>query len=115
MNFLIKEHKELLLHLLEENVDFILVGGYAVNFHGYNRTTGDMDLWIKPDNQSKDKLINALLKLDFSEEDPEEIKNTDFASYFVFSMWDRPLKVDFMTHISGVSYTEAWEQKVFLP
>jgi len=43
MNILLEPHKQLLRSLIEFKVDFILIGGYAVNFHGYNRVTGDMD------------------------------------------------------------------------
>jgi hypothetical protein len=31
-------------------VEYLVVGGYALNYHGYRRTTGDIDLWIKPEN-----------------------------------------------------------------
>jgi hypothetical protein len=31
-------------------VEYLVVGGYAVNYHGYRRTAGDIDLWIKPEN-----------------------------------------------------------------
>lgn len=40
----------LLNELNKNEVEYLVVGGYAVNFHGYRRTTGDIDLWIKPDN-----------------------------------------------------------------
>ena len=53
MNIFLEEHQEILKALNKNGVDFLLVGGFAVNYHGYNRTTGDMDLWIKPDNENK--------------------------------------------------------------
>jgi predicted nucleotidyltransferase len=40
----------LLKELNNNKVEYIVVGGYAVNYHGYRRTTGDIDLWIKPEN-----------------------------------------------------------------
>jgi len=48
--------------LNKNNVRYIVVGGYAVNFHGYRRTTGDIDLWIKPDNGENKKAILKSLK-----------------------------------------------------
>jgi hypothetical protein len=54
------EHKAILLQLLKYKVDFMLIGGYAVIYHGYGRTTGDMDIWLKPDNENRDKLIPVL-------------------------------------------------------
>ena len=60
MNFLIEKHKEILIDLINSRVDFLLVGGYAVIYHGYVRTTGDMDVWLKPDNENKLKFIPVL-------------------------------------------------------
>jgi len=66
MNIFLEKHFDLIKKLLEGNVLFILIGGYAVNFHGYNRTTGDLDLWVKPDNENKTKLIAVLTKMGFN-------------------------------------------------
>jgi len=115
MKFLSEDHKDLLNFLLHNNVDFILVGGFAVNFHGYNRATGDMDVWIRPGNENKEKLFKALVEIGFSFEHIQLLKGEDFDKPFVFSLWEEPFKVDFLTHISGVKFEEAWEQKVFLP
>jgi hypothetical protein len=58
MNILLEPHKHLLRRLIDFKVDFILIGGYAVNFHGYSRATGDMDVWLKPDNDNRSKFIS---------------------------------------------------------
>ncbi len=57
MNLFIEQHQDLLKKLLEAKVDFIIIGGYSVIFHGYKRTTGDIDIWLKPDNTNKEKLL----------------------------------------------------------
>jgi predicted nucleotidyltransferase len=44
MNIFEEEHQEILKALLEKSVNFMLIGGYAVIFHGYRRTTGNMDI-----------------------------------------------------------------------
>jgi hypothetical protein len=41
-------------------VEYIIVGGYAVIFHGYGRTTGDLDIWVKPMKENKPKLLAAI-------------------------------------------------------
>jgi len=46
MNFTHPAHKEMILAMLRHEVDFLLIGGYAVIFHGYIRATGDMDVWL---------------------------------------------------------------------
>ncbi len=45
-----EDYKEMLQLLLEEQVDFIIVGAYALGAHGYPRATGDIDIWVKPNN-----------------------------------------------------------------
>ena len=58
----------------------MLIGGYAVVFHGYNRTTGDMDLWLRPTNENKERLIKALREQGIDPEFPgelEEMEKTD--------------------------------------
>lgn len=49
----------------EEDVRMILVGGAAVNFHGYQRHSADVDFWIDTDHQNLTALANALSKLGF--------------------------------------------------
>ena len=45
--------------LQENNVEYILVGGYAINLHGYQRFTGDLDIWIKDYLENRKKLRKA--------------------------------------------------------
>ncbi|WP_229213816.1 hypothetical protein [Dyadobacter psychrotolerans] len=46
-NIFIDDFQDFLKSLNEYNVEYILVGGYSVILHGYSRTTGDMDIWVK--------------------------------------------------------------------
>jgi predicted nucleotidyltransferase len=111
-NIFFKEHQLLLEKLINAGVKFIIVGGYAVNYHGYNRTTGDLDLWIKPDSTNRELLLNVLSEMGFNKDGIEFIQNSDFDKPFVFNIWERPYKVDFMTKISGITYEEADKNKV---
>lgn len=105
---------ELLNELNINQVDYLVVGGYAVNFYGYRRTTGDIDLWIKPDNgENKTKLLNCLKNLKVSENALNELKKIDFTKPQVFIDGEEPYKIDFITQISGVKFDEAWQQKIF--
>jgi predicted nucleotidyltransferase len=113
MNILYPQHRIFLEVLLKNNVDFILIGGYAVNYYGYNRVTGDMDIWIKPDNNNKELLLDALNALDFDEEGIAIIRSWDFTKPQKFHIGNekQPDKTEFMTHISGVKYGEAASNK----
>jgi predicted nucleotidyltransferase len=113
MNIFDDYTRELLLHLNKNEVQYIVVGGYAVNYHGYRRTTGDIDLWIKPDNGSnKNRIIDCLRELGVEELTLTELVKLDFSKPVVFVDGEEPFKIDFMTAVSGVNFEEAWAQKV---
>ena len=48
MNIFQDEHIDILKILIKHKVNFILIGGVAVNFYGFNRPTGDLDVWLEP-------------------------------------------------------------------
>ena len=112
MNLFIESHQELLRNLIDNNVEFIIIGGYSVIFHGYKRTTGDVDIWLKPDNENRDKLITLLYKMDFEHRGILAIAEQDFKKLLVFSIGEVPEKVDFLTQISGIKFDEADKEKI---
>lgn len=107
MNILFSKHKEFLIDLIEGNVSFILVGGYAVIYHGYVRATGDMDIWLKPDNENKEKLISILEKHGIAEESIKKVKKLDFKKMVAFHFGNPPDKIDFLTKLTGINFNEA--------
>jgi hypothetical protein len=96
--------------LIENNVDFLLIGGYAVNFHGYGRFTGDMDFWLRPDKENKRKLINALNAL---KKNTSVLEKLDFSHAQTISIGQPPLRIDFLTKVNLVDFDEAWEKRNF--
>ena len=112
MNLLYDTHKWLLQKLIDKKVDFILIGGYAVNYYGYNRVTGDMDIWIKPDNDNKKLLLEAL-QSDFDDEGLRVIDSWDFTRPQFFHIGNKPDLTDFLTFIAGVEYETSKQNAVF--
>lgn len=112
MNIFFDQHLEIIKTLLKHRVDFLLIGGYAVIFHGYKRSTGDMDLWLMPSNENKIKFIAALQEAAFNEEDLEALNNLNFKNHLVFSIGIEPEKIDFITRINQVSFEEADQNKI---
>jgi len=55
-----RDFKEFIESLNENDVQYLVVGGYAVAYHGYPRYTKDMDVWIKPEPSNAEKVIEAL-------------------------------------------------------
>ena len=57
------DFKEFLQLLNEHQVEYLLIGGYAVGYHGYPRTTGDMDVWVAMHEQNAHRIVAALAAL----------------------------------------------------
>jgi Nucleotidyl transferase of unknown function (DUF2204) len=112
MNILLNEHQEILSHLIQNHVEFLLIGGYAVIYHGYNRSTGDMDLWLNPTNDNRNKIVNALTVSGFETEDLAILSGMDFTKHLAFSIGIEPQRIDFITYINQVSFDEAYRNKV---
>lgn len=112
MNIFVENHQLLLKSMLQHDVNFLLVGGYAVIYHGYKRTTGDMNLWIEPDNNNKLKLIKVLEEFRFDKDDIKHISQLDFTKHLAFNFWEEPERVDCITFVSNVSFKEAYHSKV---
>lgn len=111
MSLFLKEHKRFLLLLVRHEVQFLLIGGYAVIYHGYERTTNDMDVWLKPDNKNRDQFINALKEHGVITENINRLKKMDFTEPQVLSIGKKPNQIEFLTTVAGLVYNEAAKNK----
>ncbi len=59
-----RDFKEFLKLLSSNRVDYLLIGGYAVNIHGYVRMTNDMDVWVRPAPDNAERVLQALADLE---------------------------------------------------
>jgi len=107
MNILLEKHRAFLIDLLKDKVSFILVGGYAVIYHGYVRATGDMDIWLKPDNENKEKLLRVLEKHGFTAASIKQVRKQDFKEMVAFHFGYPPEKIDFLTKMSGINFEDS--------
>jgi Nucleotidyl transferase of unknown function (DUF2204) len=107
----IQQDFEELLRLLEEHrVEYLIVGGYAVAFHGYPRFTKDIDIYYGISSGNIKKLQTALLKFGFPSEDlPADLFETK-GNIITFGV--EPVRVDIINDISGVEFADAWKKKV---
>ena len=98
--------------LLEEEVDFIVVGAYALAAHGIPRATGDIDIWIKTDSDNAEKLIKSLKKIGapIGDLEPSDFTEPDI----VFQIGVAPRRIDFLTSIDGVNFAEAEKDKLII-
>lgn len=90
----------------------MLIGGYAVNYYGYNRNTEDMDVWIAPTNENKLLFINTLLCMKYSEREVAPLYQEDFTLPFIGSFGSEGNDIDVLTVVHhSISYFEAEENK----
>jgi predicted nucleotidyltransferase len=92
--------------LQKNNVEFMLIGGFAVNFHGYSRATNDLDIWLKPTTENFLSFIVALDSLNF---DTDELKAMVFnpKKTFIRIPYGN-INIEFLTTIPGdINFTEA--------
>ncbi len=96
--------------LNSHQVEYLLIGGYAVGYHGYPRATGDMDIWIAVHLQNAEKMV-AVLK-EFGFDLPELSVELFLRENQVIRMGVPPVKVDITTTVSGVSFDECYAERV---
>lgn len=99
--------EEVLLAFCKFKVEFMIAGGYAVNYHGYNRVTGDIDFWVKPVESNKEKIIQALKELGFPVDALMQVESLDFTKPFSFKIGNEPVDIDIFNSITGVQYSDA--------
>jgi hypothetical protein len=104
------DFKEFLNLLNEQEVKYLLVGGYAVGYHGYPRATNDMDIWIAihPDNATR--VVNALRKFGFNM--PELIPELFLQKNKIIRMGNPPMRLEISTSISGVEFGECYTNRI---
>ena len=96
--------------LNDEEAEFLIVGAYAMAVHGLPRATGDMDLLVRPTNENSERVWNALRKFGAP---LRELNQSDLTtSDVVFQIGVAPRRIDILTSISGVSFAEAWTEKL---
>ncbi len=96
----------------QNNLRYMLIGGYAVNYYGYVRNTKDMDVWIAPYNENKLAFINTLLCMKYSADEVAFLHNEDFTQPFVGNIGSAENTIDILTVVHHtLSYDEAEKNK----
>ena len=105
------DYSDILRIFSDEEVEYLLVGAYALASHGYARATGDIDLWVNTSAKNAEKVLVALKKFGAPLSD---INQTDFETPgIVFQIGLEPRRIDVLTQISGVDdFYAAWQRRV---
>jgi len=103
------DFKDFLRLLNSHNVRYLLVGGYAVGYHGYPRATGDMDIWIEISEVNSKKVVSAFR--DFGMPDETISEGLFLEKNKVIRMGVPPVRLEVITSASGVSFKKCYSNR----
>jgi hypothetical protein len=105
-----KDFRELLALFNKHKVEYVIVGGYALAFHGAPRYTGDIDILIHPDTANAQRILAALDEFGFGS---VELTAADFQKpENVIQLGVPPVRVDIITSLTGVSWEDAYAGRI---
>jgi hypothetical protein len=105
-----KDFKELLELFNEHKIEYMIVGAYALAYHGAPRFTGDIDIFVKPSIENAERILLALADFGFGSLNlkKEDFQNPDS----VVQLGVPPVRIDIITSLTGVTWEEADQGKV---
>ncbi|MBF2086756.1 DUF6036 family nucleotidyltransferase [Thermoleptolyngbya sp. C42_A2020_037] len=103
------DFKDFLRLLNSKQVEYLLIGGYAVGYYGYARATADIDIWIAINPENAQKVVDAIREFGFNVEGltPELFLQPNK----IARMGVPPFRIEVLTTISGVSFEECYAEK----
>ena len=104
-----KDLREFVELLNSNEVEYLVVGAFAVAFYGIPRYTGDLDLFVRPDARNAARLLQVLAQFGFGNLDIgiQDLQTPDK----VIQLGVAPNRIDLITSLSGVSFDEAWSAR----
>lgn len=107
-----QDFKEFIASLNANKVQYLVVGGYAVAFHGVPRYTKDLDVWINPTEENAVRIISALNDFGFSSLNiqVQDLVVPDQTIQFGYP----PIRIDLLTSIDGVKFSDCYPQKTVI-
>jgi hypothetical protein len=104
------DFEEILLAFNAAGVRYLVVGAYAVAAHSRPRATGDIDLWVELSQENARRVFRALATFGAPLDGLSEA--TFLEPEIVFQIGVAPIRIDVLTSIDGLSFSEAWPNRV---
>lgn len=105
-----QDFKEFLNLLRANGVEYLLIGAYAVGYHGYPRATRDMDIWIAATPENADRMVKTLREFGF--DTPQLSAELLLRPNNIVRMGEEPMRLEIMNSASGVEFEECYAQRV---
>ena len=105
-----KDLREFIVLLNANGVEFLVVGGFAVAWHGHPRFTADIDFLIRPNHANAELVVQTLRDFGFGALPvaPDDLCKPDQ----VLQLGVKPNRIDLITSVAGLSFDEAWDSRV---
>jgi hypothetical protein len=104
------DFKEFLRLLNTHAVEYLLIGGYAVGYHGYPRATNDMDIWIAIHPDNAERMVTVLRAFGF--DTPDLSIDPFLQEHTMVRMGLPPMRIEVLTTISGVQFAACYAERV---
>ena len=105
-----QDFKEFFQSFNQHEVEYLLVGGYAVGYHGYPRATMDIDIWVASNPENARRVVAALEDFGFGGEVLTE--GLFLEDDRVIRMGLPPMRIEILTSISGVEFRDAYDERI---
>ena len=102
-----KDFRDFVCLLNKHKVEYLIVGAYALGYHGVPRATLDLDVYVRPTPKNAAKIAQALEEFGFVGVDQRDLSKPGK----VIMMGRPPMRIDLLTRISGVTWETAWVNK----
>lgn len=106
-----KDLREFIELLNSHGVEYVVVGGHAVAFHGYPRYTGDIDFLVRPTEENAARIVTVLNAFGFPA--AHEVKAALTQPVKILQLGHPPNRIDILTSASGVGFEEVWQHAIF--
>ncbi|MBK6835283.1 MAG: hypothetical protein IPG89_13850 [Bacteroidetes bacterium] len=111
-NIFNEDFQDFILALNSAEVKYVLVGGYSVIYHGFPRTTGDLDIFVDVSKENYNALRLAFSKFGLSMFDMTEANFLSNKDLTVFSFGRPPVSIEILKEISGISFNEVYDNSI---
>lgn len=104
-----KDVRDFIELLNSTSIEYLVVGGHAVGYHGFPRVTGDFDFFVRASHDNALRLVEVFRQFGF--EDADKLLPVFTAVGRVVQIGAPPNRIDVITGISGVDFDEAWSTR----
>lgn len=99
---LVEDFRELLTTFADENVDFVLIGGWALGLHGHGRGTDDLDVLVRPTPKNAERVFRALVRFGAPVAAHGVTQGLFSKSGYGYRMGVEPHLIEVLTKVDGI-------------